>query len=59
MVTKASRSKAQQRIDKAKKVYGLTEEKTDNFLRRLADYSYTAGVIVLIAAAGLLLWWFR
>lgn len=49
---------AKQRIEKAKKAYGLAEEKTDGFLRRLADMSYTAGLIVLAVAAGLLAWWF-
>ena len=49
---------AKQRIEKAKKAYGLAEEKTDGFLRRLADYSYTAGLIVVVVAAALLAWWF-
>lgn len=59
MVTKANRSAAQKRIEKAKKAYGVAEDKTDSFLRRLADYSYTAGILVVAAAAVLLLWWFK
>lgn len=36
MATKANRTRAAERIEKAKKVYGLAEDKTDSVLLRLA-----------------------
>lgn len=36
MVTKANRTRAQERIEKAKEVYGLAEAATDNLLQHLA-----------------------
>lgn len=49
---------AKQRIEKAKKAYGLAESWTDRALRWLADHPFTLGLIVLAVAAVLLAWWF-
>ena len=41
MTTKANRSKAAERIEKAKVQYKLAEEKTDNLLMRFAESPWT------------------
>jgi hypothetical protein len=56
MVTKANRSKAQKRIEEAKRKYGLAEEKTDNFLRRLMDSPVSLLWILVVGVAALGLW---
>lgn len=51
-------SKAAERIEKAKKQYGLAEEKTDSLLMRLVDSRYTLAIVVAVCV-GILgwVWW--
>lgn len=47
-------TKAQQRIEKAKKQYKLAEDKADNLLLRLIDSKYTLAIVLLVC--GFVLW---
>lgn len=49
--------KTDENIEKALKAYGLAEEKTDGFLRRLSDQRYSLLLIVVAVVAGLVAWW--
>lgn len=57
MTTKANRSKAAERIEKAKREYKLAEQKTDNLLLRFAESHWTlaACAAMLIAVVVILL----
>lgn len=64
MVKKNERTKASERIEKAKRAYGLAEEKTDSLLTRfaallqrlvLAPYTFAILIVVLLCIAGA--WW--
>lgn len=48
--------KSQERIEKAKKTYGLAEEKTDGFLKRLMDSPVSLLWIACAGVAGLCVW---
>jgi len=52
-----AKTKAQERIEKAKRKYGLAEAKTDSFLMRLVDSRYTLA-IVCVVCVGVLVWKF-
>lgn len=58
MTTKANRSKAAERIEKAKAKYKLAEQETDNLLMRFAASPWTlaASAAALIAVVALLIW---
>lgn len=49
-----------QRIEKAKKAYGVAESVTDSFLSRLMHSPYGAGIIVVagLCVVGVAYWWF-
>lgn len=50
-------SKTDERIEKAKKAYGLAEEKTDSLLTRLASFKYTLAIIVVAVLCVVGAWW--
>jgi hypothetical protein len=54
MVTKANRTKAAERIQKAKKKYKVAEDKTDSLLMRLIDIKYTLPIVLV--ACGVVIW---
>lgn len=45
MVTKVNRTKAAERIEKAKQLHGLAESKTDSILVRLMDSPFTLAIL--------------
>ncbi len=55
MVTRSNRSKAAERIEKAKIAYGLAEKRADSLLMRFADSPWTMAIIAVICVAILVL----
>lgn len=55
MIKKNKVKSAHKRIERAKKVYGITEVKTDSMFLRLAASPYTLPIVLLICGAILLL----
>jgi len=49
-------TKAQQRIEKAKRKYRRAEEVTDSLLMRLVASRWTLGILVGMVAGGLIVW---
>lgn len=49
-------NKTQERIEKAKKAYGVAEEATDTFLGRLARSKWTFAIVLGVICA-VAVWW--
>ena len=56
MVTKAQRSKSQERIDRAKRKYRIADTAADSLLARLARSPHTAAILIVLALCVLGLW---
>lgn len=46
-----AKTKAAERIEKAKQKYGLAEKATDGFLTRLVDSRWTLAIVVVVCVA--------
>lgn len=49
-------TKAQQRINKAKRQYQIAEEHTDSWILRLVDSKWTLAIVVAALVGVLVLW---
>lgn len=52
-----AQDKTQDRIEKAKKAYGLAENATDSFLTRLVSSRYTLAIFVVVVLCAVGAWW--